>query len=645
MQARHCKQIDCYEYFFFQENIMSSMFADVDLKELLLGEEKPFIVVEATNCAEAMTTVSEHLLSEVQVSNANREVCCVFLSDVAASMAALKIARDLSTHVGATVSYNTVAGDCRSEDTKLTCYSVRVILSLLATNRNFISDKILLITDIEASDASINLLLSATKMLPARPKKVLVVCAPMTSSKCAAFLNAPVVSFKSNRAHVDAEYLKEPGRDYVLIGVLNTIQYLKDDDADNIMVFMENIDFTRESMKTLKKELKYENMHTSEHQLLYLHDFLPISYQKELLESCAIGPKKVIMATNVGISVDLPNVGVVIDNAFKRTKFGEHLVDKAIYRDEAFKRLHSCGSGRPGKCLRLYTQMSFAFEMNDNQSEESMYRELSWEMLVTTSILPPGIEYIEIKVFEALCSWYSERATTKLQNLNALDASGKITDLGRKMVEFPCDPQMSKMLLASERYNCSEEILTIASLLFAFRDYDWDHWSQFEKFAPEIEAHLALLNIYNEWIQNGCAKEWCVANHMDSNILCFAREVRGNFANILSKVGVPLRSSSDTVNIRKAVLSGYFHNTAVWNGEGYDLLDTEATSAYCPQTLRVSNAIFVPRFAERPKYIMYSHLNLTIGHSLRVVTSIEESWIQEVAPEFFADYEEVQPNK
>ncbi|KAK0394142.1 hypothetical protein QR680_000588 [Steinernema hermaphroditum] len=566
---------------------MSSMFADVDLKELLLGEEKPFIVVEATNCAEAMTTVSEHLLSEVQVSNANREVCCVFLSDVAASMAALKIARDLSTHVGATVSYNTVAGDCRSEDTKLTCYSVRVILSLLATNRNFISDKILLITDIEASDASINLLLSATKMLPARPKKVLVVCAPMTSSKCAAFLNAPVVSFKSNRAHVDAEYLKEPGRDYVLIGVLNTIQYLKDDDADNIMVFMENIDFTRESMKTLKKELKYENMHTSEHQLLYLHDFLPISYQKELLESCAIGPKKVIMATNVGISVDLPNVGVVIDNAFKRTKFGEHLVDKAIYRDEAFKRLHSCGSGRPGKCLRLYTQMSFAFEMNDNQSEEA----------------------------------------------------------SRKMVEFPCDPQMSKMLLASERYNCSEEILTIASLLFAFRDYDWDHWSQFEKFAPEIEAHLALLNIYNEWIQNGCAKEWCVANHMDSNILCFAREVRGNFANILSKVGVPLRSSSDTVNIRKAVLSGYFHNTAVWNGEGYDLLDTEATSAYCPQTLRVSNAIFVPRFAERPKYIMYSHLNLTIGHSLRVVTSIEESWIQEVAPEFFADYEEVQPNK
>ncbi len=33
------------------------------------------------------------------------------------------------------------------------------------------------------------------------------------------------------------------------------------------------------------------------------------------------------------------------------------------------------------------------------------------------------------------------------------------------MAEFPCDPMMSKMIMASEKFECSEEILTIAAML------------------------------------------------------------------------------------------------------------------------------------------------------------------------------------
>ena len=36
---------------------------------------------------------------------------------------------------------------------------------------------------------------------------------------------------------------------------------------------------------------------------------------------------------------------------------------------------------------------------------------------------------------------------------------------GRRMAEFPVDPMMSKTLIASETYKCSEEILTIVSML------------------------------------------------------------------------------------------------------------------------------------------------------------------------------------
>ena len=41
----------------------------------------------------------------------------------------------------------------------------------------------------------------------------------------------------------------------------------------------------------------------------------------------------------------------------------------------------------------------------------------------------------------------------------ALDNTGSLTSLGRKMVEFPLDPALSKMLLTSLEMGCSDEIL------------------------------------------------------------------------------------------------------------------------------------------------------------------------------------------
>ena len=49
--------------------------------------------------------------------------------------------------------------------------------------------------------------------------------------------------------------------------------------------------------------------------------------------------------------------------------------------------------------------------------------------------------------------------------LGALDNTGNLTTLGRKMVEFPLDPPLSKMLIISEEFKCTEELLTIVSML------------------------------------------------------------------------------------------------------------------------------------------------------------------------------------
>ena len=53
----------------------------------------------------------------------------------------------------------------------------------------------------------------------------------------------------------------------------------------------------------------------------------------------------------------------------------------------------------------------------------------------------------------------------QLYNLGALDEEGLLTKLGRKMAEFPLEPPLSKMLIASVDLGCSEEILTIIAML------------------------------------------------------------------------------------------------------------------------------------------------------------------------------------
>jgi pre-mRNA-splicing factor ATP-dependent RNA helicase DHX15/PRP43 len=50
--------------------------------------------------------------------------------------------------------------------------------------------------------------------------------------------------------------------------------------------------------------------------------------------------------------------------------------------------------------------------------------------------------------------------------LGAIDDHGNLTELGSLIVEFPLVPPLAKMLIASaQKYGCSNEILTLVSLL------------------------------------------------------------------------------------------------------------------------------------------------------------------------------------
>ncbi len=58
-------------------------------------------------------------------------------------------------------------------------------------------------------------------------------------------------------------------------------------------------------------------------------------------------------------------------------------------------------------------------------------------------------------------------ALENLFQLGALDNDGLLTRIGRKMADFPLDPQLAKMLMFSVDLGCSEEMVTIVAMLTA----------------------------------------------------------------------------------------------------------------------------------------------------------------------------------
>ena len=59
------------------------------------------------------------------------------------------------------------------------------------------------------------------------------------------------------------------------------------------------------------------------------------------------------------------------------------------------------------------------------------------------------------------------RALEQLYALGALNDRGELTKLGRRMAEFPCDPQMAKSIIIADKYGCVAEAISVGAMLSA----------------------------------------------------------------------------------------------------------------------------------------------------------------------------------
>ncbi|KAL2928776.1 putative pre-mRNA-splicing factor ATP-dependent RNA helicase DEAH5 [Bienertia sinuspersici] len=361
--------------------------------------------------------------------------------------------------------------------------------------------------------------------------------------------------------------------------------------------------------------------------------------QSRIFDPAPPGKRKVVVATNIAeASLTIDGIFYVVDPGFAKQnvynpKQGlDSLVITPISQASAKQRAGRAGRTGPGKCYRLYTESAYWNEMSPTSTPEIQRINLG---MTTLTMKAMGIndlltfDFMDPPSPQALLS-----AMEQLYSLGALDEEGFLTKLGRKMAEFPMEPPLSKMLLASVDLGCSDEILTIIAMIttgnifYRPREKQAQADQKRAKFFQPEGDHLTLLAVYEAWKAKNFSGPWCAENFIQSRSLRRAQDVRKQLLSIMDKYKLEVVSAGKNfTKITKAITAGFFFHAARKDPQdGYRTLVENQ-----PVYIHPSSALF----QRQPDWVIYHELVMTTKEYMREVTVIDPKWLIELAPRFF----------
>jgi ATP-dependent RNA helicase DHX8/PRP22 len=161
------------------------------------------------------------------------------------------------------------------------------------------------------------------------------------------------------------------------------------------------------------------------------------------------------------------------------------------------------------------------------------------------------------------------KAEKQLYRFGALNNIGHITDLGSRMVRFPVEPVLSKMLIASIDEQCSDEIITIISMMGIQNVFRRPKKKQREadlrktQFESNVSDLITYLNCYKQWEANNYSSQWCFQNFINENGLKEAYDVREMILDRMQQNKTEVVSCGRNYErIQKAIAAGFAMNIA-----------------------------------------------------------------------------------
>ncbi|XP_061343288.1 pre-mRNA-splicing factor ATP-dependent RNA helicase DEAH1-like [Gastrolobium bilobum] len=370
---------------------------------------------------------------------------------------------------------------------------------------------------------------------------------------------------------------------------------------------------------------------------------LPTELQAKIFEPTPEGARKVVLATNIAeTSLTIDGIKYVVDPGFCKMKSYnprtgiESLLVTPISKASAMQRAGRSGRTGPGKCFRLYTAHNFYNDLDDNTLPEIQRTNLANVVLTLKSL---GIHDYDLLNFDFMDPPPTQallKALELLSALSALNTRRELTMVGRRMAEFPLDPMLSKMIVASEKYNCSEEIISIAAMLSVgnsifYRPKDKQVHADNARMnfhTGNVGDHIALLNVYNSWKETNYSTQWCYENYIQVRSMKRARDIRDQLAGLLERVGIKLSSNSNDLDaIKKSITSGFFPHTARLQKNGLYRTVKLAQTVHIHPSSGLAQVV--------PRWVVYHELVLTTKEYMRQVTELKPEWLVEIAPHYY----------
>ncbi|KAI1470084.1 P-loop containing nucleoside triphosphate hydrolase protein [Daldinia caldariorum] len=563
---------------------------------------------------------------------------------VAAMSVAKRVAEEMEVKLGSTVGYAIRFEDCTSKDTVIKYMTDGVLLRESLNERDL--DRYSCIIMDEAHERALNtdvLMGLFNKILQRRRDlKLIVTSATMNSKRFSDFFGgAPEFTIPGRTFPVDIMFHRSPVEDYVDQAVQQVLAIHVSMGAGDILVFMTGQEDIECTCELVRERLDALN-DPPELSILPIYSQMPADLQAKIFDRAPRGVRKCIVATNIAeTSLTVDGIMYVVDAGYSKLKVYnprmgmDTLQITPISQANAGQRAGRAGRTGPGKAFRLYTEKAFKDELYIQTIPEIQRTNLSNTVLLLKSL---GVR--DLLDFDFMDPPPQDTITTSLFDLwalGALDNLGELTDLGSKMNAFPMDPSLAKLLIMSEEYGCSEEMVTIVSMLsvpnvfYRPKERQEESDAAREKFFVPESDHLTYLHVYSQWKTNGYSDGWCTRHFLHPKSLRRAKEIRDQLLDIMKMQKMQMIScGTDWDIIRKCICSGYYHQAAKVKGIGeYINLRTSVTVQLHP-----TSALYGLGFL--PDYVVYHELILTSKEYMSTVTSVDPHWLAELGGVFYS---------
>ncbi|KAF3905528.1 hypothetical protein AA313_de0202395 [Arthrobotrys entomopaga] len=563
---------------------------------------------------------------------------------VAAMSVAKRVSEEMEVKLGSTVGYAIRFEDCTSDETIIKYMTDGVLLRESLVDPSLEKYSCIIMDEAHERALNTDVLMGLIKKILARRRdlKLIVTSATMNAERFSRFFGgAPEYTIPGRTFPVDILWSKSPCEDYVDAAVKQILSIHLGQGAGDILVFMtgqEDIEATCEVVAERLAQLD----DPPKLAILPIYSQMPADLQAKIFEKAEGGARKVIVATNIAeTSLTVDGIMFVVDAGYSKLKVYnprmgmDTLQITPISQANSGQRSGRAGRTGPGKAYRLYTEQAYQNEMYIQTIPEIQRTNLSNTVLLLKSL---GVK--DLLEFDFMDPPPQDTMSTSLFDLwalGALDNIGDLTSLGKSMASFPMEPALSKLLIMSVEYGCSEEMLTIISMLsvpsvfYRPKERQEESDAAREKFFVPESDHLTLLHVYQQWKANGYADGWCIKHFLHPKALRRAREIRQQLHDIMKFQKMELTSCGTDWDIaRKCICSGYFAQAAKVKGIGeYINLRTSVTVQLHP-----TSALYGLGFL--PDYVVYHELILTSKEYMSTVTAVDPHWLAELGGVFYS---------